>query len=182
MAFEGPIKAFPEYGRPPRHCWTVLGSWSGTTRFSRSRLTTRGTFSLDEFVPFYLLPESLEGRDCLEVGTGNGYWAFLMERRKARSVVATDIANYFDTDFSVLDGHEPLCPAPSPEGAYGEPFRVAATLLNSRVKYAICSAYDLSPQTTGSFDLVFCGSVLMHLYAPLLALQRIARCAGTRCS
>ena len=181
MAFEGPIKAFPEYGRPREQLLDRARQleWYHTLELDPA-LTTRGTFSLDEFVPFYLLPESLEGRDCLEVGTGNGYWAFLMERRKARSVVATDIANYFDTDFSVLDGHEPLCPAPSPEGAYGEPFRVAATLLNSRVKYAICSAYDLSPQTTGSFDLVFCGSVLMHLYAPLLALQRIARvCRNT---
>lgn len=181
MAFEGLIEAFPEYGRPREQLIDRARQleWYHTLQLDPA-LTTRGIFSLDEFVPFYLLPESLEGLDCLEVGTGNGYWAFLMEKRKARSVVATDIADYFDTDFSVLDGQGPLCPAPSPEGAYGEPFRVAATLLNSRVRYAIGNAYHLSPQTTGSFDLVFCGSVLMHLYAPLLALQRIARvCRNT---
>jgi tRNA (mo5U34)-methyltransferase len=33
--------------------------------------------------------------------------------------------------------------------------------------------YDLGPETTGSFDLVFCGSLLLHLKSPLLALERI---------
>jgi tRNA (mo5U34)-methyltransferase len=181
VAFEGPIEGFPEYGCPREQ---LVGrarqlDWYHSLQLDPD-FTTRGIFSLDEFVPFYLLPASLEGLDCLDVGTGNGYWAFLMEKRGAQSVVATDIADYFDTDFSVLDGREPPCPAPSPEGAYGEPFRVAATLLSSRVRYAISSAYALSPQTAGSFDLVFCGSVLMHLFAPLLALQRMAKvCRNT---
>jgi SAM-dependent methyltransferase len=175
MAFEGPIESFPEHGRPREQLIARARQleWYHTLELD-SAFTTEGIFSLDEFVPYYLLPESLAGLDCLDVGTGNGYWAFQMEKRKARSVVATDIGDYFHTDFSVLHGRAPLSPAPSPSGAYGEPFRLAATLLGSGVRYAIRSAYDLTPQSTGTFDLVFCGSLLMHLFAPLLALHRIA--------
>jgi 2-polyprenyl-3-methyl-5-hydroxy-6-metoxy-1,4-benzoquinol methylase len=175
MAFEGRVEGFPEHGRPRDQLIDRARGleWYHTLRLDRA-LTTQGLFSLDEFVPFYLLPESLEGLDCLDVGTGNGYWAFSMEQRKARSVAATDIADYFETDFSAIDGRPPLCPAPSPEGAYGEPFRLAATLLGSRVRYVLSSAYDLSREGVGSFDLVFCGSVLMHLHSPMLALRRIA--------
>jgi tRNA (mo5U34)-methyltransferase len=36
------------------------------------------------------------------------------------------------------------------------------------------SVYDLTPERLGSFDLVFCGSVLIHLRDQLLALERIA--------
>jgi tRNA (mo5U34)-methyltransferase len=43
----------------------------------------------------------------------------------------------------------------------------------SRVEYQYCSVYDLSPYTVGMFDVVFCGSLLVHLQNPLLALQRI---------
>lgn len=175
MPFEGSIESFPEHDRPRGQLIDRARQleWYHTLELDPT-LTTQGLFSLDRFVPFYLLPESLEGLDCLDVGTGNGYWAFHMERRNARSVVAADIADYFDTDFSVVHGRAPLAAAPSPDGAYGEPFRVAATLLGSRVRYAIRSAYDLSPRSTGTFDLVFSGSMLMHLYAPLLALQRMA--------
>jgi hypothetical protein len=34
--------------------------------------------------------------------------------------------------------------------------------------------YDLRPEDVGSHDVVFCGSVLMHLFGPLLALQRMS--------
>jgi hypothetical protein len=34
--------------------------------------------------------------------------------------------------------------------------------------------YDASPQELGTFDLIFCGSVLIHLRDQLLALERIA--------
>ena len=70
------------------------------------------------------------------------------------------------------------CPAPSPEGSYGEPFRIAAVLNRSRVNYKICSVYDLSPERVGVFDLVFCGSMLMHLKNPMAALGRIASVCG----
>jgi hypothetical protein len=42
------------------------------------------------------------------------------------------------------------------------------------------SVYDARPERLGTFDLVFCGSVLIHLRDQLLALERIASvCDGT---
>ena len=35
------------------------------------------------------------------------------------------------------------------------------------------NVYDLSPETTGRFDLVFCGSMLLHVSDPLRALYAI---------
>jgi tRNA (mo5U34)-methyltransferase len=37
------------------------------------------------------LPERLDGKRCLDVGTWDGFWAFEMERRGADEVVALDI-------------------------------------------------------------------------------------------
>jgi tRNA (mo5U34)-methyltransferase len=179
--FEGPVEAFPEFGKP-RHELVARArqlGWYHSLRLDES-LTTEGYFALDEHVPYFLLPDSLAGLDCLEIGTGNGYWSFQMERRGARSVTATDIGAYSDTDFGHVHGAPAACAGRSPDGEYGEPYRLAATLLGSRVRYRIVSVYDLRPEDLGEFDVVFCASMLMHLYAPLLALQRMARvCRNT---
>jgi hypothetical protein len=53
-------------------------------------------------------------------------------------------------------------------------------VLNSRVQRVVCSIYDADPADLGTFDLVFCGMVILHLRDQLLALERIARlCRGT---
>ena len=33
--------------------------------------------------------------------------------------------------------------------------------------------YQASPEQLGTFDLVFCGSVMIHLRDPMLALERL---------
>jgi SAM-dependent methyltransferase len=179
MAFEGTIDQFPEaqQGRPELLARARQLAWYHTLRLDET-FTTAGIFALDEFLPYSLLPDSLAGLRCLEVGTGNGYWSFQMEGRGAAHVTATDIADYSHTDFShtefsTIPGQAPHA-GPAPLGAYGEPFRVAASLLDSRVEYRLCSVYDLSPATVGTHDVVFCASMLMHLFGPFLALQRIA--------
>jgi len=175
MGFEGTIDQFPEAqnSRSELLARARQLTWYHSLRLDDS-LTTSGLFALDEFVPYYLLPDSLDELRCLEVGAGNGYWSFEMERRGAPHITATDIADYSQTDFSTLFGKPPLTTGPSAPGAFGEPLRVAASLLNSRVEYRLRSVYDLSPSTVGTHDLVFCASMLMHLFAPFLALRRIA--------
>jgi hypothetical protein len=42
------------------------------------------------------------------------------------------------------------------------------------VEREVCSIYDAIPENLGTFDLVFCGSVLLHLRDQFLALERIA--------
>jgi hypothetical protein len=53
-------------------------------------------------------------------------------------------------------------------------FWLAHAMRGSRVEHQIWSVYDLSPDTVGTFDVVFCGSLLLHLYSPLEALLNIS--------
>src|SRR5438270_10332917 len=46
------------------------------------------------------LPASLAGLRCLDVGTHDGFWAFEMERRGASEVVAIDLDDPRQVDFS----------------------------------------------------------------------------------
>ena len=58
--------------------------------------------------------------------------------------------------------------------------RVARELLQSSVRLEQVSVYDLDPGSLGSFDVVVCGSLLLHLRDPLRALQAIRSvCDGT---
>ena len=43
----------------------------------------------------------------------------------------------------------------------------------SKVQQRFGNVYDLSPERTGAFDLVFCGSMLLHVSDPLRALYAI---------
>src|SRR5579884_3604587 len=52
------------------------------------------------------LPQRLNGLRCLDVGTFNGFWAFEMERRGAREVIAIDIDDPLEYDWPE--------PAPAP--------------------------------------------------------------------
>jgi tRNA (mo5U34)-methyltransferase len=133
-------------------------------------LTTRGIFDLRPCVPRYGLPESLAGKRVLEIGTWDGFWAFELERRGAAEVVAIDL-----DDERELDWPPRRRPATFPEGARGGGFEIASELLQSRVQRRVLSVYDATPEELGGrFDLVFCGSVLIHLRDQLLALERIA--------
>src|SRR5258708_19155731 len=61
----------------------------------------------------------------------------------------------------------------------GAGVRVARELLGSSVRLEKASAYDLDPSSIGSFDVVVCGSLLLHLRDPLRALAAIRSvCSG----
>ena len=137
-------------------------------------VVTDGWFDLRPYVPRYGLPERMDGMRVLEIGTWDGFWAFEMERRGAE-VVALDLE-----DDSMLDWPPRRRPAQSPEIVRGKAFAVAHELLGSRVERVVMNVYDATPEELGTFDLVFCGTVLIHLRDQLLALERIAGlCDGT---
>jgi tRNA (mo5U34)-methyltransferase len=116
----------------------------------------------------------VRGKRCLDVGTSSGFFAFELERRGAAEVLATDIGSFeewdWETGLSTL-GPEYLRTVEGPE--LGEGFNVARALLRSSVTRHAMSVYDLSPETVGEFDVVVCGSLLLHLRDPLRALAAI---------
>lgn len=130
---------------------------------------TEGMFDLRPFVGRYGLPDRLDGLRCLDVGTWDGFWAFELERRGAAEVVALDI-----DDERRLDFPPRRRPTQFPDRRRGEGFELAKELLGSKVERVDLSIYEATPERLGTFDLVFCGSVIMHLRDQLLALERIA--------
>jgi tRNA (mo5U34)-methyltransferase len=135
---------------------------------------TKGMFDLRPVMDNYGLPERLDGKRVLDVGTWDGFWAFEMERRGAE-VVALDIDDERDLDYPPRRR-----PTTFPEGPRGEGFRIAHEVFDSKVERVNLNIYNATPEEIGTFDLVFCGSVLIHVRDQLLALERIAGlCTGT---
>src|SRR5204863_4480720 len=60
----------------------------------------------------------------------------------------------------------------------GAGVRIARELLGSSVRLEQVSVYDLDPGSLGTFDLVVCGSLLLHLRDPLRALVAIRSVSG----
>jgi tRNA (mo5U34)-methyltransferase len=136
--------------------------------------TTEGMFDLRDQVHNYGLPDRLDGKRALDVGTWDGFWAFELERRGAE-VVSLDLDDERDLDWPPRRRPETF-----PDTPRGTGFRIASEILESKVERLNLSVYNATPEEIGTFDLVFCGSVLIHLRDQLLALERIANlCTGT---
>lgn len=115
----------------------------------------------------------VRGKRCLDVGTYDGFLAFELERRGAGSVVATDISDHAQWDWpraARARGAEYLATV---AGEKGRGFEEARGALGSSVEKREISVYDLSPSELGEFDVVVCGSLLLHLKDPVRALEAI---------
>ena len=147
--------------------------WYHTLELAPGQLTD-GVFDLRQYVDLYRLPERMDGMRALDVGTYDGFWAFEMERRGAE-VVAIDLD--WDRDF---DWPAVRRPERFPDGPRGPTFQLAKEVFGSNVERHNLSVYDATPERLGTFDIVFCGSVLIHLRDQVLAIERIASlCRGT---
>jgi len=131
-------------------------------------VVTEGMFDLRPYVGYYGLLARMDGMRALEVGTWDGFWAFAMERRGAE-VVALDLDDERDLDWPPR--RRPTAFPAEPRGAR---FALAREILGSRVDRRVVSVYDARPEDLGRFDVVLCGSVLIHLRDQLLALERMA--------
>ncbi len=136
-------------------------------------VVTPGWFDLRGVVDLLPWPD-VRGKRCLDVGPWDGFLAFELERRGAAEVVAADIGHQRDWDWPVRTrerGPETL--AAIAGGELGRGFGIAREALGSRVERLEVSVYELSPETVGRFDVVVCGSLLLHLRDPVRALEAI---------
>ncbi len=146
-------------------------SWYHTMNLG-SGIVTPGAYDHRPYLHHYGLPDTLHGKQVLDIGAASGFFSFEFEQRGA-DVTATDLPEWNDHDFGPN-----YQPDQSPEKAHvylHRPFDVARYLLGSRVKKRYLNIYDIAPDTVGMFDLVFCGSLLIHLTDPLKALWNMAR-------
>ena len=113
-------------------------------------------------VPYF--PASFAGQSVLDVGTFDGFYAFLAERRGAARVVAVDNEQYV----AWVKGRWGV------ELEGGEGFRAIADLLDSRVEYVHGDALALA-DTGERFDVVICFGILHRVENPLGLLRGLAR-------
>jgi tRNA (mo5U34)-methyltransferase len=135
-------------------------------------ITTPGWFDLRPTVDRLPWPD-VSGKRCLDVGTYDGFLAFEMERRGAREVVATDIENHEDWDWPAAARARGGAGLALLAGKKGHGFEVAKAALGSNVEKRLISAYHLTPEEMGKFDVVVCGSLMLHLRDPIRALEAI---------
>jgi tRNA (mo5U34)-methyltransferase len=142
-------------------------------------VVTPGWFDLRPIVERLPWPD-VRGKRCLDVGTYDGFLAFELERRGAAEVVATDIGAHEQWDWAAPEraaGTAYLRWVAGEDKARG--FETARRALGSSVERVELSVYELSPERLGQFDVVVCGSLLLHLRNPVDALEAIRSvCAG----
>ena len=106
------------------------------------------------------LPASFAGQRVLDVGTFDGFYAFLAEHRGAARVVAVDNEQYVAWVRArwgiALEG--------------GEGFRAIGELLRSRVEYVRGDAFALA-DSGERFDVIFCFGLLHRVENPLGLLR-----------
>jgi tRNA (mo5U34)-methyltransferase len=119
--------------------------------------------------------EPLNGLRCLDIGTMDGFWAFELERRGAREVVAGDVLDAARLDRFMADRlRGPQHRRPSERN-----FALATELRGSRIELRDLNVYELDPDDVGEFDLVVMGYVLQMLRDPLRGLEAMRRvCRG----
>jgi tRNA (mo5U34)-methyltransferase len=122
------------------------------------------------------LPLDVRGARALDVGTHDGFYAFELERRGAREVVAIDLERPSEWDWPA---RPPAALAAA--GAVAEQRKAAFSLArearSSAVELRYVSVYDLDPAEHGTFDLAVIGTLLLHLRDPIGALRAIRRVA-----
>ena len=140
-------------------------------------IATAGWFDLRRVAGTLPWPD-LRGRRCLDVGTFDGFWAFEMERRGAAEVVAIDLIDPSRWDWPAMPKEEVIAAVGKRKGE-GQGFQIAHAALGSNVRRIEMSVYDLDPEMVGRFDVVYVGSLLLHLRDPVLALERVCGvCSG----
>lgn len=108
------------------------------------------------------LPEDFSGLSVLDVGSFDGFYAFVAEARGAERVLAIDNEQYVHWvkarwDIALRGG---------------EGFRAIAGLLDSRVEYRRADALELDGLGE-RFDLIYCFGILHRVDDPLGLLRRL---------
>ena len=110
------------------------------------------------------VPASFEGLSVLDVGTFDGFYSFLAEKRGAARVLAIDSEQYIDWVYDRWGVRL----------AGAEGFRAIKHLLRSQVEYRRMDAFALD-DLDERFDFIFCFGLLHRVENPLGLLRLLAR-------
>jgi tRNA (mo5U34)-methyltransferase len=143
--------------------------WYHTFEFPDG-IVTPGFYDLRDLVGQLPIPESLEGKRCLDVGSADGFLAFELARRGAAEVVSLDLDDSGAQDWQGDTGEQHRGGG---TGRAMSAFELARETLGLDVKRVDMSVYDLTAEH-GKFDYVTMGNLLLHLSDPARALRAIA--------
>ena len=116
-------------------------------------LVVEGTYDMGRHLDKYRIPDDLGGKTVLDVGTSSGFFAMECASRGA-AVTAIDI--------------------------WDEPFAAQLfAFVEGDIRYVKRDLYTLD-ESFGTFDLVICGSVLLHLPDPVGAFRALRRVSADR--
>jgi tRNA (mo5U34)-methyltransferase len=150
--------------------YVAAREWYHTVEL-RPGIETPGWFDTRPLAAALPWPD-LSGARCLDVGTFEGFWAREMHARGATEVVAVDIIDPFQWDWPVGSSSEVITDLAQRKRG-GDGFGFVGQALGSPIKCRELSVYDLDPDQVGTFDLVYVGSLLLHLRDPIRALERV---------
>jgi tRNA (mo5U34)-methyltransferase len=133
------------------------------------------------------LPDSLAGRNVLDIGAWDGYFSFEVERRGAARVTALDHyawsidqaawRSYHVAASAAGEAIRPPDEVPEAWDPVGLPgragFDLARAALRSRVRPVVGDFMTMDLGGLGQFDLILFLGVLYHLKDPFLALRRL---------
>lgn len=153
-------------------------------------VVTPGDYDYRGLLSNYAFPTDMRGMTVLDVGSATGFFAFEFEKRGA-TVVSVELPSLVDWDIPPVDkeaivanlmkeNHVSTLEDLDRVFVHG-PFDVCHKALHSNVTRCYSRIYDLTPRKLGHgpFDVIFCGDILLHLFAPLAALAVLAPlCAG----
>jgi tRNA (mo5U34)-methyltransferase len=156
-----PIDADPSEARAALE---AVPYWFHTFALNRDEGIYAPGYARDHRYRLPAIPDSFEGLTVLDIGTFDGFYAFLAEARGARRVVAVDNEQYIDwvrARWGIeLEG--------------GEGFRAIHDLLGSKVEYRKLDALELD-ELTQQFDFIFCCGILHRIQAPARLLEVLGR-------
>jgi tRNA (mo5U34)-methyltransferase len=138
--------------------------WFHTFALNRAEGIYAPGYARDHRYRVPAIPERFDGLSVLDIGTFDGFYAFLAEARGAVRVVAVDNEQYVDWVLArwgvELEG--------------GEGLQAIKRLLGSRVEYRQLDAFELD-KLDQAFDFIFCCGILHRVEAPARLLRVMRR-------
>ena len=138
--------------------------------FNFPEFQTKGTDNSPMKVEFIKFPEKIEG-SVLDMGAWDGYFSFLAEKRGADRVVALETIGWQEK--YLWDPH--INDYKKHTGKLG--FDTAKEALKSKVESIEVDINDMTVETVGKFDNVFCFGILYHMKHPFKIMEEMCKIA-----